>query len=90
MQLFPETSHKLNNSIRNNGLGNPVQAHNLIDIEFCIILDGVSGVHCDEMSSLGQSVHYNPDSVLPSRSQGKPTMKSILMSSHFHKGMVNG
>jgi hypothetical protein len=64
MQLFPEMSHKLSTSIRNNGFGNPVQAHNLIDIEFCIILDRVSGVHCNEISSLGQSVHYNPDRIL--------------------------
>jgi hypothetical protein len=63
--------------------------HNLIDIEFCIILNGVSGVHCDEMSSLSQSVHYNPDKILLSGNQGKPTIKSILMSSHFHKGIVN-
>jgi hypothetical protein len=70
MQLLTETSHKMSTSIRNNGLGNPVQAHNLIDIEFCIILDGVRGVHCDEMSSLGQSVHYNPDRILPSGGRG--------------------
>jgi hypothetical protein len=70
MQLFPEMSHKLSTSIRNNGLGNTVQAHNLNDIEFCIILDRVSGVHYDEISSLGQSVHYNLDRILFSGSQG--------------------
>jgi hypothetical protein len=68
--LVPRNEPQIEYLDQNNGLGNPVQAHNLIDIEFCIILDGVSGVHCDEMSSLGQSVHYNLDRILLPGSQG--------------------
>jgi hypothetical protein len=47
-------------------------------------------MNCNEMGGLGESVHDNPDRIFLSSGQGKPTMKSILMSSHFHMGIDDG
>jgi hypothetical protein len=41
-----------------------MQSHYLININFCILLCLVGGVHWQEMSGLGQPVHNNPNGIV--------------------------
>jgi len=45
-----------------------MQPHNLLNIQLGQLDHGHPQVHCQEMSTFGQSIHYNPDDVMPSKS----------------------
>jgi hypothetical protein len=62
----------------------------MVHVQLCILLYGVSGVHGDEVSGLGESIHNYPMESFFLGVKGKPTMKSILISSHFHIGIDRG
>jgi hypothetical protein len=47
-------------------------------------------MNCNEMGSLGEPVHDNPNESFFLVVRGKPTIKSILISSYFHTGIDKG
>jgi hypothetical protein len=52
MQLFSETGDKLWSSVINDGLGHTMQAQNMSNIQFSVLLSPIVGVHQNEMSRL--------------------------------------
>jgi hypothetical protein len=59
------------------------------NIQFYVLLSPVEGVHQNEMSRLGKSV----DDFMELKLQvvrGRPTIKSMQMSSHFQIGILRG
>jgi hypothetical protein len=49
-----------------------MQTHYLIHIDLCIFLCLVGGMHWQEMSYLGQSVHNDPNRIMVSGGIGQP------------------
>jgi hypothetical protein len=47
-------------------------------------------MYCNEMSGFGESIYDHPNRTFFQAVRGKPTMKSIVMSSHFHMGIDRG
>jgi hypothetical protein len=90
MQLLPEASNELWPSVRNDGLQHTMQAHDVRNMQFSVLLSPIEGVHQNGMSRLGKSVDDHPNGVQLAVGEGRPTMKSILMSSHFQAGILRG
>jgi hypothetical protein len=57
MQLLLETSYKLSSSVRDYSLRNSMQTNYVIHVQLCILLYGISGMHGNEVSILGESVY---------------------------------
>jgi hypothetical protein len=83
MQLLPEASYELGTSIKNDSLRHSMQTHDARNIQLSVLFSPVASVHWDEMSGLGKSVDDSQMELNLWSVRGKPTMKSILMSSHF-------
>jgi hypothetical protein len=47
-------------------------------------------MNCNKMGIFRESVHDHPDESFFLAVRGKATIKSILMSSHFHVGIDKG
>jgi len=45
-----------------------VHPHNLLNVQLGQLGHGHPQVHRQEMNTFGQSIHYNPDGVVPSKS----------------------
>jgi hypothetical protein len=56
-------SDKLGPSIRNDGLGHPMQTHDVRNIHLRVLLSPVEVVHRNEMSRLGEPIDNYPDGV---------------------------
>jgi hypothetical protein len=89
MKFFPEFGYKLWSTIRHNGLRNTMQTENTGDVQFRIGKDGIFYFDREEVGDLCESINDNPNRVYPFAVLGNPTIKSILMSSHFHVGIGN-
>jgi hypothetical protein len=60
------------------------------DIDLSIFLSIVIGIDGYDVGGFGELVHDHSNRVKLAVVSGKPTRKSILMSSHFHLGMLSG
>jgi hypothetical protein len=60
------------------------------DIDLSILPSVAVGVNGYEVSRFGESITITQIELNLQAVSGKPTMKSILMSSHFHAGILNG
>jgi len=58
-----------------------MQSHNSFDIQLCQLDHWHPEVHRQEMSTLGQSIHNNPDDVVPSKS-------SWQMGHNVHRDVI--
>jgi hypothetical protein len=67
-----------------------MQTNYLVYIQLCIVSHGIGSMNYNEMVSLRESVHNHLDGIFFLAVRGKPTIKSILMSSHFHVGIDKG
>jgi hypothetical protein len=63
MQLLPETSNKFGTSVRNDGLQHTMQAQDVGNIQFSVLLSPIEGAHRNEMNRLGKSVDDYPNGV---------------------------
>ena len=64
MQLLPEPRGELSATVRNNPLRNSMQTNNPRNIKIGKLISSVGGPYWDKVSNLGESVHYNPDSIV--------------------------
>jgi hypothetical protein len=55
-----------------------------------ILLNIVIGVNGYEVGRFGELIHDYPNQIKLAAVKEKPTIKSILMSSHFHSGILSG
>jgi hypothetical protein len=89
MYWCPKASNKLSASIWQDSFWNIVQAYYEINIDFRIALSWIGSVDRNEMSGLGSRFTTTQmESCFPGV-RGNLTMKSMLMSSHFHAGIDN-
>jgi hypothetical protein len=58
-------------------------------MQFNVLLSPVEGVHRNLMRRLGKLVDDHPKGVKLAVGEGRPTMKFILMSSHFQAGIYS-
>jgi hypothetical protein len=56
----PRMSDKLASSVRKDGLGHTMQAPDASNIQLCVLLSPVVGVHWNELSNLGELIDDNP------------------------------
>jgi len=67
-----------------------MQSHNILDVQLGQLCHGHPQVHCQEMGTLGQSVHYNPDGVMPSKSSWQMGHKVHRDAVPFLHGYLQG
>jgi hypothetical protein len=67
-----------------------MQLNNLLQIDFGILLSSISCMYRKEVCYFGESINDYPNGIMLLRYLGKPTMKSMLMSSHFQDGIGSG
>jgi hypothetical protein len=48
-----------------------VQTHDPVNVQFCILLSLISGVHWEKMCHFRQSVHNNPNQIMMTRGVGQ-------------------
>jgi hypothetical protein len=90
LKLLPELSNKLCSTIRNDRLRYSMQMNNLIHIDLDILFGIIRSMHGKECAVLvNRSTITQMESCL-SEVLGRPTIKSILMSSHFQEGIGRG
>jgi hypothetical protein len=87
MEFFPEFGYKLGSTIRHYSLWNTVQTENAGNVQLCIGKYRVICLDRQKVSNLCKSINNHPDRVIPLCGPSNPTIKSILMSSHFHVGI---
>jgi hypothetical protein len=49
--------------VRNDGLGHTMQTQDVSSIQFSVLLSPVVGLHMNEVSKLGESIHDHPDGI---------------------------
>jgi hypothetical protein len=83
--------YKLRSTIRHYCLWNPMQTKNTSNIQLGIDRDSNWMICLDgqKMSNFRKPTNYNPNRVNPFVVLGNPTIKSILISSHFQVGIGN-
>ena len=63
-----------------------MKAHNLINVDPCIIFGSISRINRDEVGRLGKPIHSNPCKIILPLGSSNPTTKSMLIASHFQVG----
>jgi hypothetical protein len=71
IQLLPGASDELGTSVRNDGLRHTMQAQDVRNIQFSVLLSPVKGVHRNVMSRLGKSVDDHPNGVKLAVAEGQ-------------------
>jgi hypothetical protein len=90
MEVLPKLGDKLGSSVRNDCLGHTMHTHDTSKVQLGILLSPVVGVHQNEMSRLGESIHNPPYGIILVAERGRLIMKSMLMSSHFEAVIFRG
>jgi hypothetical protein len=67
-----------------------MQANYLVNVDFCIFLCPVGGVHWQEVSCLGQSVHNDPNGIMVPGGIGQSYDKIHTNVLPFPDGMGRG
>jgi hypothetical protein len=57
MQPLPETGNKLRSSVRNTILWNSLNTQNASNVQLCILLHAVAGVHMYKVGRLGKLIN---------------------------------
>jgi hypothetical protein len=69
MQLFPETSNELSSSVRDDGVGHPMQTYIALNVQLCMSLGLVLGMNRNEVRRLHESINNHPDGIILAGSQ---------------------
>jgi hypothetical protein len=69
MQLLLETSYELSSSVREDGVGHPMQTYNVLNVQLCISLGLVTCMNKDEVSRLHESINNHLDGIILEGSQ---------------------
>ena len=81
MEAGPESGGKQRTSVGSDSPGYSMQTDDSGYIQLCKVICSVSGVDRDEVSNLGEGVHYNPDCVfalLSPRQSGDEVHANII------------
>jgi hypothetical protein len=81
MQLLPEVSDELGPSVRNDGLRHTMQAQDVRNIQFSVLLSPVEGAHQNGMSGLGKSVDDYPNGVKLAAGEDRSRIPKKIMPS---------
>ena len=68
MKTGPESGGNQRSSVGSDGSGYSMQTNDSGHIQLCKFVCSVSGDDRDEVSNLGEGVHYNPDGIFASLS----------------------
>jgi hypothetical protein len=64
MQLLTEMSNELRPSVRDDSVGNSMQTQNVLNVQLCISLHLVVGMHRNEVDRLHESINNHPNGII--------------------------
>ena len=90
MKFLPEPRCELGSSIRHDCFGNPMKTNDTRHVYVSQLVGSVGGADRNKVRHFSQPIDNDHNGIIPRLDLGKPVIKSIPTSSHFHSGILRG